>query len=292
MDSALFLILIGFVWFVLIGISRISWFNVNNPEIGLGFAYYRTLKLNKIISRIANHGVMFWEVLWDIGIIAGLGILFVGLILFSINLPAFFLPKTSDVTPIAVTPVIPGITVSLKTLPYFIVAIMIGAAVHEFAHGIATRNEKIPLKSTGLFAFLLFFGAFVEPDEEGIKKSSNRSKMRIMAAGGLANMLTAFFLLIILIIPIGFPLLISGFYQTEPSGVLIVDTVSGAPANQAGIIPGYAITGIETNGSYHDLQSALSFQIFVNNHVTPNQTLKFYFSNGIDPISLQTKAHD
>ncbi len=288
MDSVTFLILIGFVWVVLISISRISWFNVRNPEIGFGFAYYRTLKLNNIISRIASRGGVFWKVLWDIGIIAGLGILFTGLIVFSINLIAFFLPKTSNVTPMAVTPVIPGVTISLQTLPYFIVAIMIGALVHEFAHGIAARNEKISLKSTGLFVFLLFFGAFVEPDQENMKQSSNRSKMRIMAAGGLANMLIAILLLIILVIPIGFPLIISGFYQTESSGVLIVDTVPGAPANQAGIVSGYAITGIETGGNYYELQSALIFHDFVNTHVLPNQTLKFYFSDGIKPIALQT----
>jgi len=252
-DSITFLLLIGFVWIILIGISRISWFKVKNPEVGLGFAYYRTLKLNNIISRIASRGGFLWRVLWDIGIIAGLGILFTGLVVFSINIIMFFLPKTSDVTPIAVTPVIPGVTISFQTLPYFIVAIMIAALVHEFAHGIAARTEKVTLKSTGLFVFLLFFGAFVEPNEESLKQSSNRSKMRIMGAGGLANMLVVFLLLVILIIPIGFPLLIAGLYQTAPSGVLVVNTEANAPANQAGVVPGYVITGIEADGEFFEI---------------------------------------
>jgi membrane-associated protease RseP (regulator of RpoE activity) len=230
--------------------------------------------------------------LWDIGIIAGLGILFTGLAVFSVNLITFFLPKTSDVTPIAVTPVIPGVTISLQTLPYFIVAIMIAALVHEFAHGIAARTEKVSLKSTGLFVFLLFFGAFVEPNEESLKQSSNRSKMRIMGAGGLANMLVVFLLLLVLIVPIGFPLLISGFYQMEPSGVLIVDTVENAPANQAGIIPGYAITGIEVDGNFFKITSAQEFHDFVNTQVRPNQTLEFHFFNEINPITLQTITHE
>ena len=204
----------------------------------------------------------------------------------------FFLPKTSDVTPIAVTPVIPGVTISFQTLPYFMVAIMIAALFHEFGHGIAARTENVTLKSTGLFVFLLFFGAFVEPNEESLKQSSNRSKMRIMGAGGLANMLVVFLLLIILIIPIGFPLLIAGFYQTEPSGVLVVDTVENAPAKLAGIVPGYAITGIEANGEFFDIFSAQTFHNFVSTQVVPNQTLKFYFSNEINPITLLTVTHE
>ncbi|MHA2113060.1 MAG: site-2 protease family protein, partial [Candidatus Hodarchaeales archaeon] len=220
MDSITFLILVGFIWLILVSVSRTSWFKVKNPEIGLGFAYYRTTKLNNIITRIAQTKESFWKLLWDIGILSGLGILFTGLVVFTINVITFFLPKSSEVTPIAITPVIPGITISFESLPYFIVAILVGAAVHEFGHGIAAVNEKISLKSTGIFVFLVLFGAFVEPSEESYKASSNRSKMRVMAAGGLANMLVSIILIIILILPFGFPLLISPFFQTNPSGVL------------------------------------------------------------------------
>ena len=151
MDSLTFILIIAFVWIVLTGISRISWFTVTNPRIGLGSAFYHTTRLNDLISRIGQRGVVFWKFIWDVGVISGLGILFTGLFIFSVNIVTFFLPKSSDVTPIAITPVIPGITVSFASLPYFLVAIMIGAIVHEFGHGIAAINEKVPLKSTGIF---------------------------------------------------------------------------------------------------------------------------------------------
>ncbi|PWI49728.1 hypothetical protein CEE45_00955 [Candidatus Heimdallarchaeota archaeon B3_Heim] len=292
MDSLTFIILIGFVWIVLTGISRISWFNVTNPEIGLGFAYYRTTRLNAMISKIGERGKIFWKLLWDIGIIAGLGILFIGLIVFSINIITFFikflLPKSSNVTPIAITPVIPGITVSFASLPYFIVAIMIGAIVHEFAHGIAAINEKVSLKSTGIFVFLLFFGAFVEPEEEKILKASSRSKMRIMAAGGLANMIVAVFFLLVLLLPMGFPFLISPFYETESTGALIVNTVSGTPARQEGIQTGFVLIGVESELGYFSINSASDFTSFVQAEVYINQSLAFHFAGNIDPISLKT----
>ena len=288
MDSLTFILIIAFVWIVLTGISRISWFTVTNPRIGLGSAFYHTTRLNDLISRIGQRGVVFWKFLWDVGVISGLGILFTGLFIFSVNIVTFFLPKSSDVTPIAITPVIPGITVSFASLPYFLVAIMIGAIVHEFGHGIAAINEKVPLKSTGIFVFLLFFGAFVEPEEKALQKASNRSKMRIMAAGGLANMMVAIFFIILLILPMGLPLLISPLYETDSSGVLIVDTVPGAPANLAGINPGYAIRAIDTENATYELTSSLEFSKFVTSFVYPNQTLTFHFIGRLSSITLQT----
>jgi membrane-associated protease RseP (regulator of RpoE activity) len=292
MDSLTFILIIVFVWIVLAGISRMSWFTVTNPRIGLGSAFYHTTRLNNLISRIGGRGKIFWKLLWDIGIISGLGILFTGLIVFSINIITFFLPKSSEITPIAITPVIPGITVSFASLPYFVVAIMIGAMVHEFAHGIAAINEKIPLKSTGIFVFLLFFGAFVEPEEDKILSASNRSKMRVMAAGGLANMIVAIFFLTILLIPLGFPLLISPLYETESSGALIIATVPGAPAIQEGVHTGYVIVGIKYETryetGYHTLKSGTEFSAFVDSKVTINQTLTLYFADKINPITLRT----
>jgi membrane-associated protease RseP (regulator of RpoE activity) len=286
MDSLTFLILVGFVWLILTAVSRISWFKVKNPEIGLGFAYYRTTKLNNLISRIAKTKETFWKLLWDIGILSGLGILFTGLIVFTINVITFFLPKSSEVTPIAITPVIPGITISFATLPYFVVAILVGAVVHEFAHGIAAINEKISLKSTGIFVFLVLFGAFVEPNEESLKASSNRSKMRVMAAGGLANMLVSLLLIIILIVPVGFPLMISPFFQTDPSGVLVIETVSDGPAGLAGIKAGYAFFVIEIDNDSFSLSSGTDFQNVISNHLSMNQNVTFYFRDQVESISL------
>ena len=200
MDPIIFLIIIAFAWISLSAISRTHWFEVKNPEIGLGYAFYRTTRLNNLIDKLARRGQIIWKFIWDIGIISGLGILFIGLTIFTINIPLFFLsyfgggdtqPGSGGTEPIALVPVIPGITIPLQILPYFFVAIMIGAAVHELAHGIAARVENVDLKSTGIFIFVLLFGAFVEPEEQSLLSKSRRSQMRIMAAGALANMVVA-----------------------------------------------------------------------------------------------------
>lgn len=289
MDPIVFLIIVGFSWISLNAIARIHWFDVKNPEIGLGYAFYRTTKLNHFIDKLASRGKVVWKFIWDIGVISGLGILIVGLTIFTINIPLFFLPTAEGTTTaIAVTPVIPGITISFQTLPYFFVAIMIGAIVHEFAHGISARVEEVDLKSTGIFIFLVLFGAFVEPDEKVLAQKSQRSKVRIMAAGALANMVVAIITLVILIIPIGFPLLISPLYHSEPSGALIVDVIPENPASQAGLKTGYVIVGINSSNGYKEIFSAKEFSNYTSSSIFPNQTLIFHFISGRDPIPLET----
>ncbi|MFW9856526.1 MAG: site-2 protease family protein [Candidatus Thorarchaeota archaeon] len=292
MDPITFLLIIAFAWFTLHTISRIPWFSVKNPSIGLGYAMYRTTRLNQLIDRLASKGKVGWKFVFDIGIVSGIGILLIGLLIFTINIPLFFLPPsdgTNGGTAIVVTPVIPGITVSLQSLPYFFVAIMIGAAVHEFAHGIAARVEGVELKSTGLFVFFVLFGAFVEPDEQSLNSKSRRAVMRIMAAGALSNMLVAGFFFLILLIPQAFPLLITPLYQPEPEGALIIETIPENPAALAGLKPGYAIVRIESSSKEYIIRSVNDFHSFVDTAVFPNQTLTFHFANpDILPITLQT----
>jgi membrane-associated protease RseP (regulator of RpoE activity) len=72
---------------------------------------------------------------------------------------------------------------------YFLLALMIVAAVHEFSHGIYMKLFKIKIKSTG-FAFLgPILGAFVEEDKKGFGKKKNKDQMTVLAAGVFANFL-------------------------------------------------------------------------------------------------------
>jgi membrane-associated protease RseP (regulator of RpoE activity) len=299
MDPITFLLIIGFAWISLNTIARIRWFDVKNPEIGLGYAFYRTTRLNQLIDRISKRGPIIWKFIWDIGIISGLGILFFGLIIFTVNIPLFFISAadgTGETTAIALTPVIPGITISFGTLPYVLIAIMIAAIVHEFGHGIAARVENIKLKSTGLFLFLVFFGAFVEPDEKSYQKKSRRSKMRVMAAGALSNMIITGIVFIIIILPVFFPLLfapslpvfLTPFYHSEPSGALIVETIPKNPASTNGIKAGFIIIKINTSETVQEISSSSDFSEFVNSSILPNQNITIHFADNIGPITLQT----
>ncbi len=74
---------------------------------------------------------------------------------------------------------------------YFLVALIIVAVSHEFAHGIFARLNKIKVKTTG-FAFLgPILGAFVEPDEKQMQKAKKFPQLAILAAGTFANVIMA-----------------------------------------------------------------------------------------------------
>ncbi len=81
---------------------------------------------------------------------------------------------------------------------YWIVVLAITAMSHEFFHGIFARKSGVNIKSTG-FAFLgPFAGAFVEPDENKVKKTPIKNQLAFLAAGSFANVLVAgiFFIVI------------------------------------------------------------------------------------------------
>jgi len=83
---------------------------------------------------------------------------------------------------------------------YWIVIIGIVAVVHEFAHGIFARLNKIKVHSTG-FGFLgPFLAAFVEPDEKHLQKAKKFPQLAILAAGTFANIVTMLVFLVVMVL--------------------------------------------------------------------------------------------
>jgi len=106
---------------------------------------------------------------------------------------------------------------------YWIIAITIIAAVHEFSHGVVARVWNLKIKSTGIGVFSLLVPlvpvAFVEPDEKKIQKESLKKQLSMYAAGPFSNILLGFVLLGIAL------LLIPPFFNSayEADGILMTD---------------------------------------------------------------------
>jgi membrane-associated protease RseP (regulator of RpoE activity) len=147
---------------------------------------------------------------------------------------------------------LPGVNPFLPLL-YGWFAIVCAIAVHEGAHGVAARSLGLRVKSSGLL-FLLFvpIGAFVDVDEEQIKRASARNSSRVMAAGVGGNVVVAAACLIgVLIIVSGLTPLIEGVY--------IANVESGLPAEAAGLMPNdvfVSVDGVRVN-STADLRTVL-----------------------------------
>jgi len=123
-----------------------------------------------------------------------------------------FMPKV--VSSVKIPPIMPLIPYlpqifKLDFLPpfyfvYWIIILAVIAIPHEFFHGIFARKSGIGIKSTGFgfFPFFLpvFLAAFVEQDEEGMKKASKFDQLAVLSAGTFANVLTAIAVFLILIV--------------------------------------------------------------------------------------------
>jgi len=96
-----------------------------------------------------------------------------------------------------VQPLIPGVTISVGSLPWFLLAAGVVILTHELGHGLMCVVEGIPVKSAAVMFAVVTFGGAVEPDEEGMEEASTMSKMRVFAIGSMINLLTG-----LLIIPV------------------------------------------------------------------------------------------
>jgi membrane-associated protease RseP (regulator of RpoE activity) len=110
---------------------------------------------------------------------------------------AYVILTTADALP-GVYPVLPGITI-----PFFegLLALIVLAAMHEIAHGVLSRVERVRLQSSGVLLLgVIPIGAFIDPDEKQVRKLAQAKQSRIFAAGSSMNFaLAAVFLLLFLL---------------------------------------------------------------------------------------------
>lgn len=165
---------------------------------------YRTTWGMKLIDRVGKK--YQWLLRVSSYFAVGLGyLLMLGMLYLVYNVIQLYVLHPTIVSQLKVPPItpllpyfteLPGIKGLLPTFYFihFIIAIVIVATVHEFAHGIFMRRYKIKIKSTG-FAFLKYFpaflGAFVEQDEKSMVKAKNFEQRAVLAAGTFANTITA-----------------------------------------------------------------------------------------------------
>jgi len=137
-------------------------------------------------------------------------LLFAG-ILFVIGQTIYIYLKVPEITNIIKTPPLlplipyfPQIFGAQSLFPpfyfaYFLIALIVVAFSHEFAHGIFARANNVRIKSTGVAFLGPILGAFVEQDDKQMTKKAKIPQMAILGAGVFANLImaTIFFLLLL-----------------------------------------------------------------------------------------------
>lgn len=213
--------LIGLVafWIVLYLISYLFHLEKRGLEVKPGYFMFRSKALNSSLDKLAKKQPLLWKVLSNVGVAFSLGLMAFGLYFFINNLLGFASIGGGSY----IAPIVPGITLSLYWLPFFIFAVIVVVLPHELAHGIVARLEDIPVLSTGVVAFLVLFGAFVEPDEKEFEKSSLLARLRMLSAGSSTNLVTALLASLLLV----------GVFSA-PAGVLISRVIPDTPLAESG----------------------------------------------------------
>ncbi|MFP3144173.1 MAG: site-2 protease family protein [Caldisphaera sp.] len=175
-------------------------------------------------------------------------------------------------------PLIPGITISLDQLIYFLIAIGVAVLVHELFHALIARAEGIPIKDAGFLLLAFIPAAFVEPDDNKMKSAPLKSRLKVYSAGVTINLILGIIFLLLFI------------YITPKliDGVSLISVVSNSPAYLANLKPGMVIMSV--NGT-----STLSLQTFMNvlnkygaenNLTTANLVLTVKYNGIIENITV------
>jgi membrane-associated protease RseP (regulator of RpoE activity) len=190
----------------------------NLQKQGLLFLY-RTSWGIKLINKVGNKYKKTLKFLSYVSISVGY-LLMIGILYMVGKIIYLYAAYPHIVKAIKVPPIMPLVpylpqVFKLDFLPpfyftYWIIILAIIAITHEFAHGIFAALNKVRIKKTGFgfFPFFLpiFLAAFVELDEEKMKKKKKFPQMAILSAGTFANILTAilFFIIMVLFFSLAF----------------------------------------------------------------------------------------
>jgi hypothetical protein len=151
---------------------------------------------------------------------------------------------------------IPGINplLSGEFFWYAILGLFVAMVIHELAHGLQTRANDMRVDSTGALYGVVPLGAFVEPNEEDIEKSSRRAKLDLYSAGISTNFIgaaVAFFI---------FAILMMGGISSDFGDNTAVSRISGdSPALESGIPATAIIMTVDGHEYYYNGTNTVDF---------------------------------
>lgn len=247
-----YLIAFTVIW-ILVAIFR-ERLSTHVVELNFPVIMWKTQKLRGLISRISNLSPKFWRWYMNVGVIVAFGaMIFITWTIVS-TLPSVF--ETPSVSIVIPGVDIPGSQIYVPFV-YGLIALATVLVVHEFSHGIQAIGEKIPIKSIGLLLFAIIPGAFVEPDEEKLKKAKRSSKLRVYAAGSIANVTLALIALILLsLVSAGIP----QFFEEDGIAVdrIVPDSPSEGILKEGMVLQEIDNHRINDSQAYVDIVSSFS----------------------------------
>lgn len=178
--------IILFGWITFYFLAKFLKLERHGFEVRPYYVMFKSTILNDILLRIGNCYPRFWKILGNMAIVSFFGqVAFLTYLLFQ-NLYRFiFIPTEAN----PVMPIIPGVTISMGSLPLFFAAAGSVILFHELGHGIMCVVEGIKVKSSALLFAIITFGGAVEPDENSMLSAPMISQLRVFAIGSFVNLI-------------------------------------------------------------------------------------------------------
>jgi membrane-associated protease RseP (regulator of RpoE activity) len=235
MNGYLIALIVFLAWVALVYVlNKRKWFAKHNMSLMGPAVMWRTNRGKAAVERLSSY-----ERLWKfygkacLWICAGAMVTIMVLLLWEATLVS----KISKAPSPELILGIPGIN-PIIPVGYGILALVIGIAVHEIAHGIMTRNGGMRVLSLGLLFLVFPIGAFVEPDEKQIQTTTRSKRSKVFAAGPATNILVGLAILFM------FSSLMMSSLEPVHDGALATGVVVGSPLEVAGVLPNSLIVSV------------------------------------------------
>lgn len=118
-----------------------------------------------------------------VAMVVVVSVVMVILLLLSVNLTLDLKPEPTVLHKPQNILLIPGVNEFVPSTFAVWFAFFLTLVVHEFGHAILCRVEQIAVKSMGVLFLIIPIGAFVEPDEEEVKKRNPGHECGCMVQG-------------------------------------------------------------------------------------------------------------
>ncbi len=234
----------------------------HNVTLAGPIVMWRTRRGRDLIDRLARPK-RFWRAFGDISLVlvALTGLATTLLLIWEATLVTSPAVRAHPPSPDLILG-IPGVN-PLIPIGYGIFGLAVAIVLHEFCHGILSRAVDVKVQSVGAIFLVVPIGAFVEPDEEGLRALPPRQRMRLYAAGPAMNILLALLF--------GFLFCTMMLTSVAPvhNGIGIVGFTDNSGAQNASMQTYSVITNVNGTAinTYSDFTGALA-------NVHPNETIR------------------
>ncbi|CEP08682.1 hypothetical protein [Parasitella parasitica] len=218
-------------------------------EIKLFQVKYTTQRLNSLFNQLTRLSPAFWNVWFTFGVIAASALIIVGsfVIVFAAtkilaSAKHIFVPPSNksnlmkrDLEGVGeedqvFLPMIPGVTLPMSHIGYYLLALTICGLFHEAGHAIASYSQGVPIQSSGMFVAYLYPGAFVNIPDQQLQSLNPFKQLRIICAGVWHNLVLYAFSFISLAGGLKLFLLMLGWQSLEGyGGVSVVHIRPNSP---------------------------------------------------------------